>query len=704
MGEIYRATDSKLGRDIALKVLPADMARDPDRLARFRREAKALAQLDHPNIVTIYSVEESAGVHFLTMQLVEGDSLDRLIPPGGLPTGQIVSTGAELADALAAAHEKGIVHRDLKPANVMITKDGRVKVLDFGLAKDLRQIDPIGATRTSFDQTQAGMVMGTPAYMSPEQIAGREVDHRSDIFSLGVVLHEMATGQRPFSGASSAELASAILRDAQPSVTDLRPSLPPDMARIIRRCLEKDPRHRVQTARDISNEFRDLSRLTSHPSMSIPAAQPAAIPSSAPPSQLTSAATNSGSQRAAEGFWIAVLPFHTTGMNPDLLALAEGMSDEIVTGMARFPYLKVVARSATRRFVGESVAPEAAGKQLGARYVIEGNLRLAGSTLRLGVQLVDTDTGANIWAETYQRPFTADSIFEIQDDLVPRIVSTVADAHGILPHTMSESIRDKAPELMSPYEAVLAGFRWAEHGTREELFLALAALENAVKIAPGYSYGWAMLSLMLSEQARGLAPNPDALDRALLTARKAIEIDATNHRAFQALAKAHFYRNETISFRHAAERAIALNPMDGCCVADMGGMLAISGEWERGCSYVNKALQLNPHHPGWFWFGLVCDAYRRKDYAKSLELALKINMPAIIASHIWLAANYGQLGQLTAAQNSLREVQRLSPPTPTISLRQALSVLYQPELVEHIIDGLRKAGLEIPAQLSPAAN
>jgi serine/threonine protein kinase len=260
MGEVYRATDTKLGRDVALKVLPAEMAQDPERLARFRREAKALAQLDHPNIVTIHSVEESDGVHFLTMQLVEGQPLDRLIPADGLPVEQIVEIASALGDALAAAHEKGIVHRDLKPANVMVTSEGRVKVLDFGLAKDVRGSNLGDATLTSASQTQVGVVMGTPAYMSPEQTSGRPLDHRTDIFSLGVVLHEMATGQRPFNGNSSAELVSAILRDTAPTVTDVRPDLPSDLARIIRRCLEKDPRHRVQTARDVCNEFRDLAQ------------------------------------------------------------------------------------------------------------------------------------------------------------------------------------------------------------------------------------------------------------------------------------------------------------------------------------------------------------------------------------------------------------------------------------------------------------
>ena len=226
MGEVYRATDAKLGRDVALKVLPAEMSHDPERLARFRREAKALAQLDHPNIVTIYSVEECDGVHFLTMQLVEGLPLDRVICASGLPARQIIEIARALADALAAAHEKGIVHRDLKPANVMVTNEGRIKVLDFGLAKDIRGANLGDATMTSDSRTQVGVVMGTPAYMSPEQTSGRPLDHRTDIFSLGVLLHEMATGRRPFEGTSSAELVSAILRDTPPSVTECDPICP----------------------------------------------------------------------------------------------------------------------------------------------------------------------------------------------------------------------------------------------------------------------------------------------------------------------------------------------------------------------------------------------------------------------------------------------------------------------------------------------
>lgn len=261
MGQVYRATDTTLGRDVALKLLPAEMANNPESLARFQREARVVAALNNPHIVTIFSVEQDDGVHFLTMELVLGQSLDKLIS-GGLAEPQIIQMASAIADALAAAHAKGIVHRDLKPANVMVSDDGWVKVLDFGLAKDV-SAEAGEHTITSADLTKAGAVMGTPAYMSPEQISGRPLDHRADIFSLGVVMHEMATGRRPFAGSSSAELISAILRDTPPPVTDLRPDLPADLTRLIHRCLEKNPNDRVQSARQVSNQLHEISQKTS---------------------------------------------------------------------------------------------------------------------------------------------------------------------------------------------------------------------------------------------------------------------------------------------------------------------------------------------------------------------------------------------------------------------------------------------------------
>jgi TolB-like protein/tetratricopeptide (TPR) repeat protein len=683
MGEVYRATDTKLGRDVALKVLPAEMACDPDRLARFQREARAVAALNHPHIVTLYSVEEADGVHFLTMELIEGQSLERRIPAGGLSVEQIIEIANALAQALAAAHDKGIVHRDLKPANVMVTTDGRVKVLDFGLAKDVGPGTPSDATLTSAGQTQLGVVMGTPAYMSPEQISGRAVDHRTDIFSLGIVLHEMATGQQPFQGASSAELASAILRDTPPLVTDIRADLPGDLARIIRRCLEKDPQRRVQTARDVGNEFRDLSRQRS--SQAVP------VSASARPF----APDTSGAVRAEQGFWVAVLPFKYSGANADLAALAEGLSEEIVTGLYRFSYLRVIARSSTLRYAHEAVDVRSAGKELGARYVLEGSIRQAASKLRIGVQLVDASSGVHLWAETYDRPFRPEDIFALQDDIVPRIVSTVADTHGILPHTMSEALRNLDPDRLSPYEAMLRSFAHFRRLNAEEHAAARAALERAVQQAPGDVDCWAMLSMMYREEyTHGFNLRPDPIGRALTAARRAVEPAPSNHLAYHALASALFFRRDLGAFRSAAERAVALNPMDGFTLAYVGFLIAYSGDWERGCALVEQARQLNPHHPGWYWFPSVFNAYRKRDYRGAVDAALKVNMPGFWRTQAAFAAAYGQLGELDAAQKAVRELLGIKPDFAVVA-REELGKWWDEELVGHIIDGLRKAGLAI---------
>jgi serine/threonine protein kinase len=685
MGEVYRATDTKLGREIALKVLPPDMARDPERLARFQREARSVASLNHPHIVTLHSVEEAEGVHFLTMELIEGKSLNRLIPQHGLPIDQMLGIATAIAEALAAAHAKGIVHRDLKPANVMLTEEGRVKVLDFGLAKEMRATGPTDATLTLAEHTEAGVVMGTPAYMSPEQIAGRPIDHRTDIFSLGILLYEMTSGRRPFEGDSSVELASAILRDTPRPLSELRPELPEGLERVIARCLEKDAEERFASAQDLGNRLRNVSA-------EVPSIR--AAPTSASASR-PAAQPNSGTARAEEGFWVAVLPFKYRSKNAELAALADGLTEEIVTGLSRFSYLRVIAHSSTSRFADGGIDVRAIGKELGARYVMEGSLRQAGNHLRIAAQLVDANSGVDLWAETYDRPFRLDASFELQDDIVPRIVSTVADTYGVLPHAMSEVLRVSNPEQLTPYEAVLRSFAHFPRLSAEEHAAARAALERAVQQASSNADCWAMLSMLYREEyTHGFNLRPDPLGRAFAAARLAVEAAPSNHLAYHALASALFFRKETQAFRNAAQRAVSLNPMDGFTAAYLGFLIAYAGDWERGCALVERARGLNPHHPGWYWFPSFFDAYRKRAYRGALDFALKINMPGFWRTNLALAAAYGQLGERDAACIPVRELLAVRPDFPVVA-REELAKWWEPELVEHLIDGLRKAGLEV---------
>ena len=405
--------------------------------------------------------------------------------------------------------------------------------------------------------------------------------------------------------------------------------------------------------------------------------------------------TDGGTIHAEEGFWVAVLPFKYSGSNADLTALAEGLTEEIVTGLSRFSYLKVVSRSSTSRYANESVDVRSAGKQLSARYVMEGSLRQAGTRLRIAAQLVDTSSGAHLWAETYDRPFQSEAVFELQDGLVPRIVSTVADMHGVLPRSMSEVVRLKAPDQMSPYEALLRSFGYNERFTPEDLAEVRTCLERAVQQAPGNADCWAMLSLMYAnEYGHWDNAGPDSLDRALRAARTAVEAAPLNSLPYYALAQALFFQREIPAFRVAAERAVSLNPMDGATAAFMGLLIAYAGDWERGCALSDKGSQLNPNHPGWYRYTAWHDAYRKKDYRKALDVALHLNAPKNYYTHAVLAICYAQLGQMEEARKALRDMLALKPNYAEVA-RELHGRWIEPDLVEQLMDGLRKAGLKI---------
>jgi adenylate cyclase len=398
-----------------------------------------------------------------------------------------------------------------------------------------------------------------------------------------------------------------------------------------------------------------------------------------------------------EGFWVAVLPLKYVGGNADLSALAEGLSEDIVTGLSRFSYLRVIARGSTLRLAKDSGDVRAVGKELGARYVMEGSLRQVGAKLRLAVQLVDAKTGAHLWAENYERSFTPETIFELQDDLVPRIVSTVADQYGALVHSMSESLRGRSAGQYSAHEAVLRAFGYWERMTPKEHAEVRDILEAAVAIAPDHSDCLAELAFIYwHEYAFGYNLGPDPVGRARAAAQRAVASAPTSHFAHCAFATALFFEKDYLAFRAAAERALALNRMDSSTAAILGNMIAYAGDWEYGLGIVQRAMQLNPHHAGWYHYVAFCDAYRRRDYRAALASALKVNMPAYHWPHVYLAAVYGQLGEEQRARAALRELHALVPNFGAMA-REEFGKWLDAELTEHLLDGLRKAGLEIPA-------
>jgi serine/threonine protein kinase len=567
MGEVYRATDTKLGRDVALKILPAEMARDPERLARFRREARAVAALNHPHIVTIFSVEESEGIHFLTMELVEGQSLERLIGESGIPVERMVEIASALADALAAAHEKGIVHRDLKPANVMVTSDGRVKVLDFGLAKEMRASDPPDATLTSAGHTAVGVVMGTPAYMSPEQIAGRAVDHRTDIFSLGIILYEMASGRRPFEGASSAELASAILRDPPRSLSEIRAGIPDALCRVIQRCLEKNTQNRFSSARDVRDVLQALRHSSGSGSRPIASTNPA-------PS-------------------IAVLPFVNMSGDADNEYFSDGLSEDLINALSRLPGLQVASRTSAFRFRGSDLDIRQIGRQLEVATIVEGSVRRSGARLRVTAQLVNVENGYQLWSERYDRQMAY--VFEIQDEIVASILKAV------VPALLGDAVRavERSTENTEAYELYLKGRHYWHQRSPSTLRVAIQSFEQAIKIDPEYALAYAGLAdcygilrvygWISAEEGRPKAQA--AMTKAMTLAPDSWEANFSH--AFYWFYFERDWRQAELHF----QKAVAINPRSSLAQAYYAIFLSIPRHEGDAVSHAALACQLDPLSP-----------------------------------------------------------------------------------------------------------
>lgn len=684
MGEVYRARDTKLGRYVALKVLAPEVASDSDRLARLEREAKTVAALNHPNIVTIFSVEKADGIHFLTMELVAGNTIDGLLPPSGFSLDRFFALAAPIADAVASAHARGVVHRDLKPANVMVTdEDDRVKVLDFGLAK-LRADDRADASSqlTTLTQAQDGVIAGTPCYMSPEQARGETVDYRTDIFSLGVMLFEMATGKRPFHGETSLELLSSVLKDSPPVLTEIKPGLPRHLGRIVGRCLEKAPVERYQTARDVYNELRALRRET----------QEGGRPGSA---------TNRAHDRAgtARILGISVLPIDSDSEDSELCELARGLTEDVAGGLAAFTYLSVAEFDPGDKQIPAGTEARPTAKERGVRYLLTGSLRRVGETIRLGVRLIDALEGERLWSETFDHSSHEIAKIQVQDALTDRIVATVADGGGVLVRAIAERLRSIPNEELNGRDWVVRTFAYFDQLRQEERADLRSGLEQAVARGPADSAIWSCLALIfLEEHTAGLNARSDPLGRALRAAQRAVELDPRNSLAMDALAETHFFLRDMTSFRLAVDKALALNPRDASTQAAMGMWLALSGELRRGAKIARRAMELNPHHAGWYLIAPFFYHYERREYEQALGAAKRMNMPHSRWSWMMLAAAAGQLGIAADALAAVAKLEGFFPERARSVLEKTEMSIVPVGLREHFLEGMRKAGLAFPLE------
>ena len=650
MGEVYRARDTRLKRDIAIKVLPDDVASSPERLARFEREATTVAGLNHPNIVVLHSIEEVEGTRFLTMELVDGRSLAECVTPDGLPTVRVIDLGIALADALAAAHEKGVIHRDFKPANVMLTRDGRVKVLDFGLAKlaapEMNPDVTKEATRTA-PLSDAGHVVGTVPYMAPEQIRGEAADARTDLFALGTVLYELVSGERPFAGATHADISAAILRDTPKPLRMLRPDLPQDLDRIVSRCLEKNPRERIQSALDVSNELRRLRK------------------------ELEQSEWGAGARPAGEKVAsIAVLPFANRSASADDEYFSDGLADELLNVLAKIRGLRVAARTSSFHFKGkDSTIPEV-GSALKVATVLEGSVRKAGNRVRISVQLVQASDGYHLWSETYDR--TLEDIFAVQDDIAQSVVKELratllgevadSDAAGAVKAEVSRATKGRATDPEAHQRYLLAR-HLLDRVTREDTAKSIAHMRRILDRYPKFALAWAELARGYAyETTRGWTA--EGYGRAREAAERALALEPDLADAHLMLGWIQMFHQDWKGAKASYDRALELAPGSVTVLRRTGGLRASLGRFDEAIQLDRQAVEQDPlsaisHHALGSWLQA---AYRFEEaeqaYRKALELAPR--MTGTTASlAVTLSAQDRNDEALAVARQEPNEIMRL---------------------------------------------
>ncbi len=524
MGEVYRAArDTRLNRHVALKVLPDRLAADPLALARFQREARAVAALSHANIVTLHDAGSEQGTHFVVMELLEGQTLgSRLKGPALGPAG-VLEVGAAIAEGLAAAHARGVVHRDVKPENLFLTAQGGVKILDFGLARLGGAVAPAaaGAETVSLD-TQPGVIIGTVSYMAPEQVRGQTADPRTDVFALGCVLYEALHGRHPFLRDTGADTMAAILCDAPP------PAAPADaptaaLDRVIARCLDKDPARRFPSGAELAEALRALKR------------PPAPDPTGGDTAPHPAPSGSQARQRLAAS--VAVLPFANLSPDPENEFFSDGLADELIGALSRIAGLHVASRSSAFAFKGKNEDVRRIGERLNVRTVLEGSVRRAGSRLRVSAQLVSTADGYQLWSEVYNRQL--EDVFAIQDEIAQSIAAAL---RVILTEQEKRALAPAQPADVQAYEFYLRGRQFFHQFSRRSYEVARQMFARAIEIDPTYARAYAGLADCLCYLYEHGEASPDTLRQADEASRKALELGPR-------LAEAHVSRGSLAALR-----------------------------------------------------------------------------------------------------------------------------------------------------------
>lgn len=647
MGEVYLAQDTRLDRMVALKVLPGDTSSNEDRMRRFAQEAKAASSLSHPNVCVIYEVGETEGGQpFIAMEYIEGQTLDSKINGRPLSAREVIDIALQVADALDEAHSKGIVHRDIKPSNLMITPRGQVKVLDFGLAK----INPLNRLDSKSDiatikQTSPGVVMGTVQYMSPEQAIGRATDQRTDIFSLGVVLYEMATGRLPFTGETPSEIIDRINHSQPDAIARLNYEIPVELERIIRKCLEKECDRRYQGARELLIDLKNLKRDS----------ESGAIEAGTPPRKsvdrkwltisIVMAALavlaiisfaifrNTGdAQESMES--LVVLPLVNASRDPDSEYLSDGISESIINNLSQLPRLKVLARSTAFRYKGKDGDPQSVGRELGVDAVMTGRLAQHGDQLVVQVDLVRSSDGAQVWGERYNRRMS--DIIAVQEEIAKEISARLrlklsGEEQKLLARRYTESTEAYQLWLKGRYHFL----RWTPEGRKK----ALEYFNEALQKDPAYAPAYAWLSGTYDHFGlSGEMPQSEARSKAKAYAVKALELDDSLAEAHSALGITKWREWDTGGAEKDFRRALELNPKWGDGRDILATFLISVGRLEEALAEADRAQQIDP---------------------------LSLNINSTRGSALYLLRRYSE------AEDQFRKTIELYPENPRVRLNRA---------------------------------
>ena len=568
MGEVYRARDTRLGREVAVKVVHPRFAADAEQIRRFEQEARAVAALAHPNVVTLFDVGREGDRFYAVSELLEGETLRTRLAHAAPSWAKAVEIAIAVAEGLSAAHSRGIIHRDLKPENVFLTSDGRVKILDFGLARwdpPIPATDDVTSVPTAVGGTQPGWTMGTIGYMSPEQVRGDKAEVPSDLFSLGCVLYEVATGRRAFGGGTAAETMASVLRDPAPELSAVDPEAPPELCRILAHCLEKQPGERFQSARDLAFALRAVASAAAGPKAS------------------------SGRRRAIES--IAVLPLGNAGGDAEAEYLGDGITETIISRLSRLSGLRVMSRSSVFRYKGKDVDPIAAGRELGVGAVVSGRVLHRGDDLVVRVELVDLSDGSQLWGEHYKRKMA--DVFDIENEIATQISENLRLK---LSGEEKQSLTRGGTQNAEAYRLYLQGlFHWNRR-TGDGIWKGIEYFRRAIEVDPGYAgayvgiaHGYDVLGF------HAIAGPGETFPLGKAAAKRALELDPNLAQARAPLAYALFYYDwNWPEAQREMLRCLAEAPSDATAHNYYGSFLTALGRFDEAMAHWRRAQELDP--------------------------------------------------------------------------------------------------------------